>query len=193
MAIENWFSVPILFYDLDQKDFDLVQTEIDTAMPDILKQDLSNPWEDTVQTSFKYTVKHPDIIEERNLLRLKKIIFDQAVVFCAAYNLNYKFVIKESWINICNKGGFQFEHQHLPFLLSGVYYYSATGDEGDIQFSSPNPWLDRNTYPFGHDKVFYKPITGRLILFPSYLKHLVKINNTDSQRISLSFNIEVIK
>ena len=193
MAIENWFSVPILYYDLDQKDLDLVQTEIDQAMPDILQQDLANPWEDTVLTTFKYSVDHPNIIKEKELDHLEKIILDQSTLFCIAYNLNYNFLVKESWVNICEKGGFQFEHQHLPFLLSGVYYYKASGDEGDIQFTSPNPWLDRNTYPFGHDKVFYKPVTGRLIIFPSYLQHLVKINNTEHQRISLSFNIEVTK
>jgi uncharacterized protein (TIGR02466 family) len=193
LAIENWFSVPILFHDLEQNELKLVQTEIEHALPNIMKEDLSNPWEDTVQTTFNYNVPHPDIIQEKNLSNLKNVILNQALNFCSAYNIKHNLKIKESWINICNKGGFQFEHQHLPFFLSGVYYYSTNGNDGDIQFSTPNPWLDRNVYPFGHDKISYQPTVGRIIIFPSYLSHLVKTNNTDSIRISFSFNIEVHK
>ena len=189
MTIENWFSVPVLYHDFADVELKLIQKEIKDAMPQINNMDLSNPWGDTVETSFKYN-KECNIIKELNLEYLNQAILNQADLLCETYDLSYKLTIKESWINISNPGGFQFAHKHLPYLLSGVYYYNATEDDGSLQFLSPNPYHDERTYPFGFNKITYKPVTGRLILFPSYLEHLVNINNNDSKRISLSFNLE---
>ena len=190
MAIENWFSVPVLYYDLSEEEFEKVQNQIQLSLPEILKLDLDNPWGDAVQTSFKYNTDC-NIIEDMGLDALKTVVIDQAYLFCQTYDLTYDLSLKESWVNISKNQGFQYSHNHLPFLFSGVYYYQTSGDDGSLQFKSPNPWLNARTYPFGYDKVTYRPIEGRLIMFPSYLEHLVNVNNTGSTRISLSFNIEV--
>lgn len=189
MTIENWFSVPVLYYDLSEEEFEKVQDSIQLAMPKILKLDLGNPWGDSVETSFKYKTDC-NLIEDMGLEVLKTVIMDQATLFCQSYDLNYTLRLKESWVNISKKQGFQYPHNHLPFLFSGVYFYQTNGEDGSLQFKSPNPWLNAMTYPFGYDKITYRPIEGRLIMFPAYLEHLVNLNNTASTRISLSFNIE---
>lgn len=185
--------MPILYHDLEADKRDFVQAEIREALPKILKMDLTNPWEDTVETSFKYSPRDCNILQDMCLYTLEEIIIDQARFFCSEYGLGYDLEVKESWINFSKKGGFQHSHNHLPYLLSGIYYYQTNGEDGSLQFTSPNPWLNDRTYPFGFDKVTYQPIVGRLIIFPSYLAHLVNINKTDSTRISVSFNIEVAR
>ena len=192
MTMEHWFSVPILFYDLNAEELESVQGEIEKVLPDIQNLDLTNPWSDTVRTSFKYTKGVCNLVDDLKLGNLKKVVLEKANEFCKNYNLDFNLNLKESWVNFSENGGFQFEHYHVPYLLSGVYYYQSDGDDGAIQFNSPNKWLDPNVYPFGYNNVTYQPIVGRLLLFPSYLEHLVNINKTNSTRISFSFNIEVL-
>ena len=43
--------------------------------------------------------------------------------------------------------------------------------------------------PFLHGEYFVNPAEGRFVIFPSYLEHLVKFNETDNARISISGNI----
>ena len=39
----------------------------------------------------------------------------------------------------------------------------------------------------------YKPITGMLLIFPSWIKHGVTVNKSNKERIALSFNYGVPK
>jgi hypothetical protein len=40
-----------------------------------------------------------------------------------------------------------------------------------------------------HDSYTFKPISGRMVLFPSHCYHEVELNKTKEDRIALSFNI----
>ena len=37
------------------------------------------------------------------------------------------------------------------------------------------------------------PKEGSMLVFPSYLEHMVKPNESDEDRISVSFNLDIIK
>ena len=43
-----------LYPDLEHKELQKVQSELDAAIPIVEKQDLANPWNDNVKTDFKY-------------------------------------------------------------------------------------------------------------------------------------------
>jgi hypothetical protein len=68
-----------------------------------------------------------------------------------------------------------------------VYYIKATGNEGNLRLINP----------LTHDKFVgdldfeITPITGKLVLFPGWLKHQVLQNNSTNERISLAFNLEL--
>ena len=56
--------------------------------------------------------------------------------------------------------------------------------------SSIGPWLgfkENNEYNILH--LVLCPKTGRLLLFPAFLKHTVEQQNKDSERITISFNL----
>lgn len=195
MIIENWFSVPITYYDLNVQELEEVQKEIKSALHMIYKMDLTNPWQDTVKTSFKYLTGENDntlkLIDNLNLYKLCEIIIVNSKKFLSSYGLNHDLKITESWINISDKGEFQFSHNHIPHFLSGVYYYQSDLNSGSIEFRNPNRWNE--LYSFGENSITYEPVVGRLIIFPSYLEHLVHINKTNIERISISFNINSVQ
>jgi len=76
-------------------------------------------------------------------------------------------------------------------MISGTYYYQTSGDDGDIVFRTPNPFVELELFPLGGtvDKLYnIKPKVGKIVLFPGWLSHKVESNITDNDRISISFN-----
>jgi uncharacterized protein (TIGR02466 family) len=105
--------------------------------------------------------------------------------------------LTNAWININPKNSFNQVHIHTKSMLSGVYYVSANEHSGDIVFHNEaklnmlygmfTDANNKNTY----SSVKYKPETGKIILFPSWIPHGVNINNSQEDRISIAFNLGV--
>ena len=109
------------------------------------------------------------------------------------YDIGYysEYKIQTSWFTKCKKGDYAHIHSHGHMDISGVYYYKTNGKDGDLFFESPINGIDTN-FVFLHlaDHMCHSPIEGKIILFPSYLKHGVRRNETNNVRISLSFNLQ---
>ena len=109
-----------------------------------------------------------------------------------AHNLNYK--ILEMWANISNPKGFNIEHNHPGSFISGVFYLKVPKNSGKIIFRDPRPIPDWNGDSFFfHALSCNTPIEPKekmLLLFPSWLYHRVETNNSNEERISISFNIQ---
>ena len=99
------------------------------------------------------------------------------------------------WANMNPPGVSNVLHDHTGTTFSGVYYVQAEEGQGDLVFErhdggeramGPMQILKEN--PFNARTVTYKSRTGRLYIFPSWLKHRVDENKTDTARISISFN-----
>jgi uncharacterized protein (TIGR02466 family) len=106
------------------------------------------------------------------------------------------------WANINRKGDFNAVHTHPDAVLSGVVYLKVDHpDQGVIQFfdardgSPTSQWrcymrLEDGT-PLINDVHEVQPKEGHLLFFPGWLKHWVTPNNTDRERVSVSFNIRL--
>lgn len=106
------------------------------------------------------------------------------------------------WANINPNAGYNRSHTHPGSLWSGVYYVQAPRQCGRIIFQEPRPQaqvmlaeLDstKTTGAEHWQEVFHQAKAGRLIVFPSWLRHEVEPNVTplkgvDADRISISFN-----
>jgi len=87
-------------------------------------------------------------------------------------------------------------HNHPYNFLSGVYYLQVPEDSGQIIFHDPKaqaevlspPKVENHSIHVAH-RVNFKPQNGTLLLFPSYLNHEVEENNSQEDRIVVSFNI----
>ncbi len=107
------------------------------------------------------------------------------------------------WININGKGGSNVPHTHPGAKYSGVFYIKVPKEMkgGNLFFlrdynetyltSQENMGFFKQEYnllPNDLPKIPVKPLEKLLIVFPSWLPHSVEFNDTDEERISLSFN-----
>ena len=101
--------------------------------------------------------------------------------------------IDNTWANINDKLAWNKPHLHNGCWYSGVFYIKADGDEGHIEMIDTNPKVvsDFPNSPRTPTSKGYEPKSGKLILFPSGLMHMVEPNPTDKERYSISFNIEM--
>ena len=87
-------------------------------------------------------------------------------------------------------------HNHPYNFLSGVFYLQVPENSGQIIFHDPKPQaevlsppkVENHSIHVAH-RVNFQPKTGTLLFFPSYLNHEVEENNSQDDRIIVSFNI----
>ena len=192
-SLHQLFSTPIYEYQGAKQEIFLVQDEIKKIFPKILENDkFENQlgWNDGVQTNIKDRF---NTIEHYNLSCLFGYIEKHIKNYLSLVNFrNHKDIfMAHSWANITEIGQGQSSHQHEDSVISGSYYYQTTGEDGDFVFENPNPYTSLELFPFSNsidNYVNVKPSIGKIILFPGWLKHKVNINQTNSTRISFSFN-----
>ena len=191
MAVEWYFPTPIFVHNFEGIELDEIQTEIKTALPEILKSKHESPWGDNVTTTFEHAGKN-DIVD----FKLDKFhsailnLMDRYTQVIGYPEPNFKLI--ESWTNVCSKGQFQYDHTHTTAKISGCYYVSTNENDGAIRFANPNPNVHIQCFPadkISIEAVTYSPKVGRILLFPGWLTHRVNVNNTDSDRISIAFNL----
>ena len=109
--------------------------------------------------------------------------------------VNKDFIFTGCWANIKPHAGAHQAHTHPNNYLSGVYYVTAPPKCGSIVFHDPrnDPYivapLVSGPNPFNSRFVNFEPKVGMCLLFPSWLMHSVEPNQSDSDRISISFNM----
>jgi len=112
-------------------------------------------------------------------------------------DLDNKINITSAWSIINKKNASNERHIHSNSYISAVYYVSAPKNCGDILFHDPRQAKiirKPNTIKANQlnaEVVNITPQSGLLVLFPSYLYHSVAKNNSDEERIIISFNIDI--
>ena len=110
--------------------------------------------------------------------------------------LNRKPVLGNMWANINYPGCFNRPHIHPNSLFSGVYFIKTPQKSGNLMVYDPRPGIQMSMpsrkkeqlQPELWREVHYEPKAGRCIMFPSWLWHEVKPNQSNDIRISVSFN-----
>jgi len=100
------------------------------------------------------------------------------------------------WININPTGGTNITHIHPHSFMSGVYYIQTPNDCGNLYFENPNPvsfdWKDFKFKDFtkniNAENIEFHSKENDLYIFPSWAKHGVYSNTSNTDRISISFN-----
>ena len=105
------------------------------------------------------------------------------------------FEITGCWANVNAPGASHAVHSHPNNFLSGVYYVQVQPGGDTINFHDPRiqtgiirPPVTELTQE-NTDQVVVSVSDGMLLVFPSYLQHSVASNQSDAERISVSFNI----
>ena len=190
------FIFPIPIHVIDINDFDeykdiLVKEIYQERDEDPIGRKISNygGWQSNQYNIHKY-----------NSETLKKIIIDSLSGFLPMSE-NVSMVI-EGWKNINFPGSFNVKHNHPRCNLSGVLWIKAPKDSGNIVFTSPQ-FFDKFQELYSYNDEFqlksnaymtyyFVPKEGRILIFPSSLEHEVKENKSNEDRISFSFNVQLI-
>ena len=92
------------------------------------------------------------------------------------YRKTVDLQVSNLWGMIYKKDDYAIVHDHWPALWSGVYYLRAPEGSGDLVF----PQLKQRIQP--KDNLF--------VLFRGDVRHGVEENETDNERICVSFNVK---
>ena len=132
--------------------------------------------------------------EEYNVLT-KELFAMQDKIFKKEL-LTQKPGLGNMWANINYPGNFNRPHLHPNALFSGVYWIKAPEKSGDLMLYEPRQGA-QCTMPNRKEgklppelwrEVHYTPRAGTIVMFPAWLWHEVRPNQSNDIRISVSFN-----
>lgn len=195
-TIEGLFPTPLGI-------FEIPQVLMDITVPFLDQQKmLGEESEHDISFSGKIS-ENKYILDEQVSGGLKEFILKQVNLFGKEIMKLAidDFKITQSWITHKSSGEQHEGHSHSNSFISGVIFYGEKKDNTSpicftkaqtsqntfILSEGSNDGVEHNEFSGREFFVNYKP--GTLILFPSYLRHYVPVNNTDIVRKSLSFNV----
>ena len=97
----------------------------------------------------------------------------------------------QMWVNVNDKGHWNILHDHVGAEISGIYYVKRPKNSGDVVFRDPRAITISEQSDEQPKWMVTQPTEGSLILFPGYLEHMVKPNQSDDSRISIAFNLYI--
>ena len=113
-----------------------------------------------------------------------------------------QFSLGNMWININRKGDYNVCHDHPGSIMSGVLWIRAPKNCGKLSFRSPHSYNEHLLLECADENVkkarnYYSDFNfllkeGTMILFSSHLLHLVEMNESDEDRISIAFNLDIV-
>ena len=133
------------------------------------------------------------LLDKPELSRVRQFIDSKLKEFVVnIMGSDSEMVITQSWLNKSGKGESHHEHKHPNSMISGVWYPQIHEKMPPIQFrigQQRDVSLSIKEFNYFNSATFLLPMKmGELILFPSNLQHSVPANQSDEERISLSFN-----
>jgi len=188
----NIFAMPIK--EIIMPNFDqIAQDAIDKVLP-LFDEDCVHDFSEDGNLSLYY--KNNRLADSVDLSPIINFVNEQAQIYWSS--LNYSKFLKpyvlNSWANITRPGGRVMSHTHSPAPLTGVIYLKATPGMGNLIIEHPletvlacQPYeFDFKPKLFGHEVVSE---TGKLVIFPGYLRHRTQVNNSNETRVVIGFNI----
>lgn len=191
MNTMNLYSTPI--WQSDYPNFDEEKDTILKFVKQIVKESECKNENGIIYTGYKseenihsYEIFHP--------------LFEYIcqMVTRACYDLNFvesDIAITSSWLTVnSNKDHHIKEHVHKD-VFSGVFYLKCPEGSGRLNIKNESinrMWMgndlisDKNE--FTASNILIEPVDGNILLFPSYLPHSVENNDSDCERISISFS-----
>ena len=186
------FQIPIYQSFIEEDSFTQIKKDIKLYIKKY-KEEFKTSWDcptlSTIDSSFQFKSDSFD----KELKKITEVYFNEWG-FEGSFNLKFSNV----WVNISPKGSFQESHKHSNYfeknIFSGVFYVDVTKDSGNLFLVNPieDQLLFLLPTPKISPRVSIIPQNRKIICFPSWMEHYVGINKSHQDRISVSWNIEVI-
>lgn len=101
------------------------------------------------------------------------------------------------WFNVNPPGSHNMMHQHPNCDLAAVMWIHAPKNSGNLVFENPHAFAHNKMNMYDNEvqkraiqytAYNFSPREGMILLFPSYLRHAVEVNQCQDDRVSISFN-----
>jgi uncharacterized protein (TIGR02466 family) len=110
-------------------------------------------------------------------------------------------LIFDSWANVCRNGNYNVVHSHPNAMWSIVYYVTSGEPDESVPYSGLLELLDpreATTYiqvpnTILDARMFIQNRPGRMVIFPSWMKHMVHPFLGTGVRISIACNVNVVE
>ena len=192
----TYFPHPIFQYKLDN--YDNFNKEYAKYIYDLQKEDSKgqklsnvNGWHSPF-----FDLSSSETLGYKFLIKIQPNIADVFKSYGWVFNPQ-KVKCSGMWAIINKKGNFNTEHIHPNSNLSGAYYVKAPKNCGKFKVTNPHS-ISRDKFPPRENPNELNRLVaeheieeGDLLIFPSYLPHSVLPNQSDDDRIVISFNIYI--
>jgi len=147
-------------------------------------------------------IDHYSVVQDDRFSRFRTWVENCAEDFMSnvmGYYLPETMQVTDSWINICNEGGYQSPHFHSNSVISALYYVNFDPEKhSHTYFGRPRLGMSYPQYnalqiPY-HKETRYNQFDcvtgaeGRLFLWESHMIHGFKVNNHPN-RITVAMNL----
>ena len=192
------FPQPLIHYKFE--DYKEQNIELEKYIKNLYEKDSNGLQRSNIDGwhSQDFSLKEKDTAAYKFFTSLKKYLIDVFKILGWQYDPN-KIIMTNMWAIINKKNNFNLPHIHPNCYLSAAYYVKTHDGCGKIKFTNPNlasrqrsPLIENKT-DFNQNGIEVDPKEGDLLFFPAYLTHEVLRNNSDNERIVISFNIDIAK
>ena len=134
--------------------------------------------------------------------RIEKLVTNllQELIRDQGRDRSFRLLI-DSWANVSRRGDYNIVHTHPNCMYSGVYYVTPGSPDPDVPYGGLLELLDPRE---AHNYIqvantvldarnFYENKPGRMLLWPSWVKHMVHPYVGEGERISIAFNVNVVE
>ena len=102
------------------------------------------------------------------------------------------------WYNVNPGGSYNDLHDHPGADLAAIFYIKVPRKSGNLVLMDPFTYkeckLNAAITPLESIRSYgFTPTEGKFIMFPGHLLHRVETNRTKEDRISIAFNINIIR
>ncbi|MBU2888909.1 TIGR02466 family protein [Celeribacter halophilus] len=106
-----------------------------------------------------------------------------------------KLVLEDLWINILPEGGYHSAHIHPHSVISGTTYVAMPDGASSLRLEDPRhammmaaPARIKDARREMQNFIYVAPEAGDILLWESWLRHEVMMNQSEFDRVSVSFN-----
>jgi uncharacterized protein (TIGR02466 family) len=181
--VHQLFPVPVVFSKLPRK-----YTNDEIAFIEKCELNITKNTGNTTSID-RYVLNDPAMAEIRSFIQFYINHYMENIE--SPYN-PVEVYITQSWLNYTKPGEYHHKHEHPNSYLSGVLYINADPEKDKIHFYKSGYKTIRLPTErfnlFNSDSWWFTVGTCDLVLFPSYLTHMVEQTQSADTRISLSFN-----
>jgi uncharacterized protein (TIGR02466 family) len=184
-TINSIFPTPIYMSKLDRKLTPLELKFVEKNKKYIYKN------EGNITSSNNYILNEKPFLNIKKELDLRVKDYFEKVISSTDTVTPY---ITQSWLNYTETNQFHHKHEHPNSLVSGVFYINCHEELDKIKFFKKDIYQmikpEVKDWNLWNSETWWFPVkTGDIIMFPSFLTHMVETKEGNNTRISLAFNV----